>query len=48
MGAYFLDIFSDQHGNIQYFEPEEVSFGKKDVWDEPGKDKYRVRKLDIH
>ncbi len=47
LGAYFLDIYSDQKGNIQYFEPEEVTFSKNDIWDEPGKDRARVRKLEI-
>ena len=45
MGAYFLDIYSDQAGNIEYFEPEEVVFGQNDVWDEVGKDKKKVKKL---
>ena len=47
LGAYFLDIYSDKDGNIQYFEPEEILFGKEDVWDEPGKDKRKVKKLEI-
>lgn len=47
MGAYFLDIYSDQNGNIQYFEPEEILFSQKDVWDEAGKDKKRVKQLVI-
>ena len=47
LGAYFLDIYSNQDGNIQYFEPEEILFDKKDIWDEPGKDYRRVRKLEI-
>ena len=47
VGAYFLDIYSDNKGNIQYFEPEEMLFSKKDIWDEAGKDKARVRKLEI-
>ena len=47
VGAYFLDIYSDQKGNIQYFEPEEVVFSKSDLWDEAGKDRSRVRKLEI-
>ena len=42
-----MDIYSDQEGNIQYFGPEEILFDKKDIWDEPGKDKRRVRKLEI-
>ena len=47
LGAYFLDIYSDKNGNIQYFEPEEILFGKEDIWDEPGKDKKKVKKLEI-
>ena len=47
LGAYFLDIYSDQEGNIQYFEPEEILFGKEDIWDEVGKDKRKVKKLEI-
>jgi predicted phosphodiesterase len=47
LGAYFLDIYSDKDGNIQYFEPEEVLYGKEDIWDEPGKDKKKVKKLEI-
>ena len=47
LGAYFLDIYSDKNGNIQYFEPEEILFGKDDIWDEPGKDKRKVKKLEI-
>ena len=45
LGAYFLNIYSDQKGNIQYFEPEEILFGKNDIWDEVGKDKKKVKKL---
>ncbi len=47
MGAYFLDIWSDEKGNIVYFESEEVLFDKKDMWDEAGKDKNKVKKLEI-
>ncbi len=47
LGAYFLDIYSDKEGNIQYFEPEEILYGKEDVWDEVGKDKKKVKKLEI-
>lgn len=34
-------------GNIQYFEPEEVIFRPKEMWDEAGKDKNKVKKLVI-
>lgn len=47
VGAYFLDIWSDHKGNIQYFEPEEILFNSKDMWDEAGKDKRKVKQLII-
>ena len=47
VGAYFLDIWSDDKGNIVYFEAEEVLFDKKDMWEEAGKDKNKVKKLVI-
>ena len=34
VGAYFLNIYSDKLGNIQYFEPEEILFRPSDMWDE--------------
>ena len=47
IGGYFLKVYSDNRGNIQYFEPEEVLYGQNDMWDEVGKDKRRVKKLEI-
>ena len=47
VGAYFLDIYSDEKGNIVYFEAEEILFDKKDLWDEVDKDSKRVKKLVI-
>lgn len=47
VGAYFLDIYSDEKGNIRYFEAEEMLFDKKDLWDEAGKDKNKVKQLVI-
>lgn len=47
LGAYFLDIYSDKKGNIQYFKPEEILFKKEDIWDEVGKDKDKVHQLVI-
>ena len=47
VGAYFLNIYSDSKGNIQYFEPEEILFNKNDMWDEAGKDKNKVKQLVI-
>ena len=47
VGGYFLNIYSDYKGNIQYFEAEEILFDHKDMWDEAGKDYKRVKKLTI-
>ena len=47
VGAYFLNIYSDNKGNIQYFEPEEVLFRPNDMWDEAGKDHNKVKQLVI-
>ena len=47
VGAYFLDIYSDHKGNIQYFEAEEKLFDSRDMWEEAGKDKKRVKQLVI-
>ena len=48
VGGYFLDIYSDSKGNIQYFEPEEILYDHLDIWDEVGKDKKKVKKLVIN
>jgi len=47
VGAYFLDIYSDKKGNIEYFQADEVLYDSKDMWDEAGKDKKKVKKLVI-
>lgn len=47
VGGYFLKVWSDNKGNIQYFEPEEITYGHKDFWDEADKDKKKVKKLEI-
>lgn len=47
VGGYFLKVYSDSKGNIQYFEPEEILYEPKDFWDEAGKDKSKVKKLEI-
>ena len=47
VGGYFLKVWSDKNGNIQYMEPEEISYEEKDLWDEAGKDKSKVKKLSI-
>ena len=48
VGAYFIDIYSDSKGNIQYIQPDEILFDKKDMWDEAGKDKKKVKQLVIN
>lgn len=47
VGGYFLKVYSDNKGNIQYFEPEEIIYQAKDFWDEQGIDKKKVKKLVI-
>lgn len=47
VGGYILRVYSDSKGNIQYFEPEEILFDEKDFWDEAGKDRRKVKKLEI-
>ena len=47
VGGYFLKVWSDKKGHVQYVEPEEIAYGKKDLWDEAGKDKKKVKKLTI-
>ena len=48
VGGYFIKVYSDKKGNIQYFEPEEIAFGTNDFWDEAGKDKKKVKQLVIN
>lgn len=48
VGGYFLHIYSDKYGNIQYLEPEEILFDQKDFWEEAGKDKKKVKQLVIN
>lgn len=48
VGGYFLKVYSDKKGNIQYFEPEEIIYNHNDIWDEMGKDKSKVKKLVIN
>jgi len=47
VGGYFIKVYSDKKGNVQYFEPEEILYEPKDFWDEAGKDKRKVKKLKI-
>jgi len=44
VGAYFLKIYSDDKGNIHYFEPEEHLFSTKDLIEN---DYQKCKKLDI-
>ena len=44
VGAYFLKIYSDEKGNIHYFEPEEHLFQTKDLIEN---DYLKCKKLDI-
>jgi predicted phosphodiesterase len=44
VGAYFLKIYSDEKGNIHYFEPEEHLFSTKDLIEN---DYLKCKKLDI-
>ena len=47
VGGYFLKVYSDKNGSVQYLEPEEIAYGPKDFWDEAGKDCHKVKKLEI-
>lgn len=47
VGAYFLDIYSDTNGNIQYFLPEEILYNQDDFWEEAGRDANKVKQLVI-
>ena len=47
VGGYFLKVWSDKNGNVQYMEPEEILYEGKNIWNEAGKDKSKVKKLTI-
>ena len=47
VGAYFIDMWSDKKGNIQYLNPEEILFEEKDMWDEFGDDRRKIKQLVI-
>lgn len=48
LGGYFLTVYSDRKtGNVEYLAIEERQYGKKDIWDEPGKDRNKVKQLVI-
>ncbi len=44
VGCYFLKIYSDEKGNIHYFEPEEHLFSSKDIIEN---DYQKCKKLDV-
>ncbi len=48
VGGYFLDIYYDDEGNIHLFKPEQILYGQKDMWDEAGKDRNKVKQLVIN
>ena len=48
VGACFMDIYSDNKGNIQYFGSDAMLFDSKDMWDEAGKDSKKVKQLVIN
>lgn len=45
MGGVFLNIWSDDKGNIQYFSAEPKLYDYHDTWKEAGKDANRVKRL---
>ena len=48
LGGYFLTVYSDKKtGNVEYIAIEERQYGKKDIWDEAGKDRNKVKQLVI-
>lgn len=47
IGAYFIKIYSNEKGNIEFFEPEEMLFDSNELWEEAGKDRNKVKKLVI-
>ena len=48
LGGYFITVYSDRKtGNVEYLGIEERQYGKKDIWDEAGKDKNKVKQLVI-
>lgn len=48
VGAYFLNIYSNNKGNNQYFEPEEILLKPNEMWEEAGKDKNKIKQLVIN
>ncbi len=47
IGGVFVEQWSDEKGNIQYFKCEPKLYGPEDVWDEAGKDAHKVKQLVI-
>ena len=47
VGGVFIEQWSDEKGNIQYFKCEPRLYGPGDMWDENGKDAPKVKRLVI-
>lgn len=47
LGGVFIEQWSDEKGNIQYFKCEPRLYGPDDMWDEVGKDAPKVKRLVI-
>ena len=47
VGGVFIEQWSDEKGNIQYFKCEPKLYGPEDMWDENGKDAPKVKRLVI-
>ncbi len=45
LGGVFIECWSDDKGNIQYFNVDERLYGYEDIWDEAGKDAHKVKQL---
>lgn len=47
VGGVFIETWSDDKGNVQYFNCEPKLYGREQFWDEAGEDKVKVKKLEI-
>lgn len=47
VGYYELTIYSDNKGNIQYFNAKDILYNENELWDEVGKDAKKVKRLVI-
>lgn len=50
IGAVAIDLYSDKNGDIQYYIPEPIIFGKEDIWEEfpGGKEEKKLKKLTVN